>query len=100
MLDLCKKSKLENNYTELLNLSNLIAHLTSDELIPNKFKNVSEFIEMRKTQKSIKKVSQDYICPKCYKRETTVEHVQIRSLDEPASVFATCNVCNHFWIAG
>jgi DNA-directed RNA polymerase subunit M/transcription elongation factor TFIIS len=38
-----------------------------------------------------------YECPKCHERNSVQKEVQIRSADEPATVFITCLSCKHNW---
>jgi DNA-directed RNA polymerase subunit M/transcription elongation factor TFIIS len=38
-----------------------------------------------------------YICGRCGNNETTLESIQMRSLDEGNSIFATCVDCGKKW---
>ncbi len=76
-----------------------IASLSSEELIPGRYDSIREALETRKKQQVIQKISAIYVCPKCKQRQTTTEEVQLRSLDEPANIRATCLSCGNKWIA-
>jgi DNA-directed RNA polymerase subunit M/transcription elongation factor TFIIS len=41
-----------------------------------------------------------YKCGKCKKRETVYQELQLRSADEPMSLFITCLNCGHRWRLG
>lgn len=38
-----------------------------------------------------------YECEKCNNKKTTHESRQIRSADEPATIFITCHICRYVW---
>jgi DNA-directed RNA polymerase subunit M/transcription elongation factor TFIIS len=38
-----------------------------------------------------------YKCPQCHAKDHSIEEIQLRSLDEGATVYATCNKCGHRW---
>ncbi len=76
-----------------------IAQLSSEELIPGKYDELKESLENRKKQCVVQKTSTIYVCPKCKERKTTTQEIQLRSLDEPANIKATCLSCGHKWIA-
>ena len=43
------------------------------------------------------KIKSFYSCPKCRTKETTYYEMQIRSSDEPATKFLTCQICDFKW---
>jgi DNA-directed RNA polymerase subunit M/transcription elongation factor TFIIS len=54
--------------------------------------------ELKTQQKDIEMPSLNiYKCPNCKERDHTIYHVQTRSIDEPQTVKATCNVCGRTW---
>lgn len=45
-------------------------------------------------------MTDQYKCGKCKKRETIYQELQLRSADEPMSLFITCLNCGHRWRMG
>jgi DNA-directed RNA polymerase subunit M/transcription elongation factor TFIIS len=45
-------------------------------------------------------MTDQYKCGKCKKRETVYQELQLRSADEPMSLFITCLNCGHRWRMG
>lgn len=43
------------------------------------------------------KTSDEYVCHKCKKRETTYYSVQTRSVDESSTIYITCQPCGYRW---
>ena len=76
-----------------------IAFIESRDLVPHLYKDIEDSLNERKQQKIIQKVSKLYRCPKCGEKQSKIEEVQLRSLDEGANVSACCCNCFHTWIA-
>ncbi len=76
-----------------------IAFMTSEELIPSKYSALKNELDERSKQKIEQKISTLYICPKCKERKSTIDEVQLRSLDEAANIIATCMSCRYRWKA-
>jgi len=56
----------------------------------------NEFIEDKKNNIYTTDI---YECYKCHKRRCTIEIIQTRSADEPATTFVNCVVCGNHWTA-
>ena len=54
----------------------------------------TEFIEEKKNNIYTTDI---YECFKCHKRKCTIEIIQTRSADEPATTFVNCIVCGNHW---
>ncbi len=74
-----------------------ISKMTPEALCPSKNIKLLEELNNRREQKVYVKVSSDYTCPRCYRKEATTRSIQTRSLDEGETLFATCNFCSHRW---
>lgn len=77
-----------------------IGSMTSEELCPNKSQNIKETLNLRNNQHIKIKTSTLYQCKNCKKKEVTIKSVQIRALDESASLSLTCVFCNYNWVVG
>lgn len=77
-----------------------IAIMTSDELCPDKSKNIKENLNMRNNQQLNFKTSTLYKCRNCGKKEVKIQEYQGRSLDEGSNLSLTCNFCNYNWVIG
>ncbi len=76
-----------------------ISKLPPEMLSPSQNAELIEYLTARRTQKASVKVSTDYQCRKCFKRETTMRSMQIRSLDEGETLVITCTFCSFKWFA-
>jgi DNA-directed RNA polymerase I subunit RPA12 len=95
--DFIENTKFINNVlNENIDL-NKIAYLTSREISPEKYIKIDQNIEKRKNVKQTLNTSKMYKCSRCGKNETVLETMQMRSLDEGNSVFATCVDCGKKW---
>jgi DNA-directed RNA polymerase subunit M/transcription elongation factor TFIIS len=47
-----------------------------------------------------KAMTDQFLCSKCKSRETVYSEVQLRSCDEPMSLFIRCIKCSHKWRIG
>ena len=96
-------SEVNSSYllTEIKNKNidiDTIASLSSEKLCPDKSKKLKEKIKHRSLQKIERKRGKMYTCRICKRKETTVETVQLRALDEGSSYSITCVFCQHNWI--
>ncbi len=78
---------------------NVIAYMTSKELMPEKTAAIEYIINIRNNQKIQGKTSTMYKCPKCGHRESSIRETQLRSLDEGANILAACHNCTFSWVA-
>ena len=74
-----------------------IGEINDAELYPQQTARVRELHELQLRQKVTKKTSSNFKCPKCHKKNVTIEKVQYRCLDEPANYRAECVQCHHNW---
>jgi transcription elongation factor S-II len=88
--------RIITNHISIINLP----QLTPQELFPEnweklleKTKATSEFL---KTNKKIS-ITDQFKCGRCKKQECTYYTLQIRSADEPSTIFITCVNCGHKW---
>ena len=72
-----------------------LAFLKPEELNPEKFEKIIKKKEIEEHKKNNKATTNAFKCSKCGKRKCTVEEKQIRSGDEPATVFVECKECGH-----
>jgi len=103
--NLDSESEVQSDYLINLILSESvditkIASMSSEELCPEKSKNIKESLDKRNNQKINIKTSTLYKCKNCGKKEVTIKSVQIRALDEAASLSITCVFCQYNWVQG
>lgn len=75
---------------------NKIAFLKPEELNPEKYENIikkNEMVEFK--EKNAKVGTTAFTCAKCKKQNSEVTQKQIRSGDEPPTVFVKCLECGH-----
>ena len=104
--------RLRSIYTNLENKSFLqkivngaveiekIAFMTHQEFDPEKWKELLEQkvkIDASKLADTIEASTDVYLCRKCKTRKCTYTSVQIRSSDEPMTIFVTCLTCGKNW---
>ena len=78
-----------------------LAKMISQDLYPEKYKDINAKIEVSEKIIFSKKTSAMYQCGKCYEKKCTLEYVINRSLDEGTSIYATCVSCgNKFGVSG
>ena len=85
--------------TEFISIDNIKAYLyqTPQERCPEVWDEImkkNEFIEDKKNNIYTTDI---YECYKCHKRRCTIEIIQTRSADEPATTFVNCVVCGNHW---
>jgi DNA-directed RNA polymerase subunit M/transcription elongation factor TFIIS len=86
-----------NKKTIELNKLNEYLYLTPQKKCPDIWDTVvkkNEFIEDKKNNIYTTDI---YECFKCHKRRCTIEIIQTRSADEPATTFVNCVVCGNHW---
>ena len=79
---------------------NKVGYLTSEEIFPGRNDKIKEELKLRMAQKIKTKTSNMFRCPNCKERKTTYYEKQMRSFDEPATVFITCTPCGYQWRKG
>lgn len=79
---------------------NNIGFLNIQEIDPEKFIEIQKDIELRSKQKVEKKISKLFKCYNCGHRSTNYYSEQIRSFDEPSTLFITCTNCGNEWKKG
>jgi DNA-directed RNA polymerase subunit M/transcription elongation factor TFIIS len=89
-------NKILNNELDIMKL----ALMSSDELCPDKSKNIKENLNLRNNQHLNIKTSTLYKCKNCGKKEVKIQEYQGRSLDEGSNLSLTCNFCNYNWVIG
>lgn len=76
-----------------------LAFIHSRELASSEYSGIEAKIKLQQSQYIKLKHSKQYTCPKCHKRESIIQEVQLRSFDEGANISAKCINCDHKWIA-
>jgi DNA-directed RNA polymerase subunit M/transcription elongation factor TFIIS len=102
-LDICSEVKSDYLINKILNHEldiTKIANMSSDELCPDKSKNIKETLNLRNNQHLTVKTSTLYKCKNCGKKEVKIQEYQGRSLDEGSNLSLTCNFCNYNWVIG
>ena len=72
-----------------------IAFMKPAELNPDKFKDIIKKKEVEEMRLNDKGSTSTFECKKCKKSKTSVVEKQVRSGDEPATLFITCLECGH-----
>jgi DNA-directed RNA polymerase subunit M/transcription elongation factor TFIIS len=87
-------SHLDNKNSYLLNLlkhktvdTNIIPKMTFDELNPDTFSHIKNKKIAEETKKNTKEGSTTYTCPKCKRANSRLIERQMRSGDEPPTIF-------------
>jgi DNA-directed RNA polymerase subunit M/transcription elongation factor TFIIS len=88
-------NRIINNEVDVDN----IGKMKSNELRPEKTKDIYDDIEYRKSIEVVKKYSTQHVCFKCGGRKTTETEIQMRSLDEGSTIIITCEMenCSNVW---
>ena len=76
-----------------------ISKMTSQEMYPEKYKDINERINMSKLVVQTIKTSALYKCPLCKENKCSIENRYNRSLDEGAGLTLNCLNCQHQWNA-
>ena len=89
----------EDSKKHVVSVENIKTYLyqTPQERYPEVWDEVmkkNEFIEDKKNNIYTTDI---YECYRCHKRRCTIEIIQTRSADEPATTFVNCVVCGNHW---
>jgi len=80
-----------------------IPFLSHDCMFPERWKDAMDK-KLRKDEHIIQEkpaaMTTQFKCGKCKKRECTYQELQLRSCDEPMTLFITCLNCGHRWRIG
>lgn len=76
-----------------------LPRLSSQELFPEKYADITTRINNAKGVEIKIKTSSMHTCPRCYKKESTSKPRYNRSLDECVNQTHTCVNCDHEWNA-
>ncbi len=77
-----------------------IVHLTETELFPELNRDLAEKMfqrEQRLLEGNRAAATDQFICPRCHKRQCTYYEMQTRSADEPMTIFIQCVNCGKRW---
>jgi DNA-directed RNA polymerase subunit M/transcription elongation factor TFIIS len=87
---------LENEFA-----ANELAYMKPENMFPEVWKNVID-LKMLRDQYCEKPeaMTDQYRCGRCKKRECVYQEIQLRSADEPMSLFITCLNCGNRWRMG
>jgi DNA-directed RNA polymerase subunit M/transcription elongation factor TFIIS len=77
-----------------ININN-ISYLRPDELNPEQFKHIKDKKKLEEAKKNSKIGTSAFTCPKCKKKNSKITERQMRSGDEPPTIFITCLECEH-----
>lgn len=78
----------------------VIAFMTHQEMNPNRWNSLIQQKVLRDKSKlttNIEASTDMYTCKKCKSKRCTYYELQIRSADEPATIFVTCLDCGKHW---
>ena len=78
---------------------NVLPKMTSQELFPEKYKNVLSKLELSKNVERTVRTTAMHTCRRCKKSECTYENLYNRSLDEGVNLMVTCMSCGLEWKA-
>jgi len=74
---------------------NEIPTLNPDQLNPEQFADIKKKQQIKEAKSNSKKGTAAFPCPKCKKSNSKITERQMRSGDEPPTIFVTCLECNH-----
>ncbi len=74
-----------------------ISNINSKDICPEKYIEIEKKIELKKNVKYHLNTSKLHTCFRCGNKETIIDSLQIRSLDESNDIFATCIKCGNKW---
>ena len=81
-------------------LPHKLAFMTAKELFPEKWAQLVEDQQKRAealSELQVGKTTDQYKCGRCGNRKCTYYELQIRSADEPMTIFITCTNCGNQW---
>jgi len=89
----------EDNKVNKIDYNNLDIYLSQNpqERCPKLWEDVIKKIEFIEEKKHNIYTTDIYECFRCHKRKCTIEIIQTRSADEPATTFVNCIVCGNHW---
>lgn len=73
----------------------ILCEYRPEELDPEKYKSILDKKKMEEYRKKNKATSDAFTCPKCKSKKSEVTQKQIRSGDEPATIFIKCVECGY-----
>ena len=80
-----------------------LAHMKRDNLFPDKWRLLIDH-KLRRDEHILDEkpaaMTDQYKCSRCHRRETTFYELQLRSADEPSTIFVCCVPCGHRWRMG
>ena len=102
--NISKKCGVSNNYLicHIVNNNldiNKLPYMSSQELFPEKYKELISKLEASKNVTRTIKTTSMYKCRRCHKNECTEENRYNRSLDEGVNLTITCMSCGYQWNA-
>ena len=102
--NISKKCGVSNNYLicHIVNNNldiNKLPYMSSQELFPEKYKELISKLEASKNVTRTVKTTSMYKCRRCHKNECTEENRYNRSLDEGVNLTITCMSCGYQWNA-
>jgi DNA-directed RNA polymerase subunit M/transcription elongation factor TFIIS len=89
----------EDNKVNKIDYTKLDIYLAQNpqERCPKLWEEVIKKIEFIEEKKHNIYTTDIYECFRCHKRKCTIEIIQTRSADEPATTFVNCIVCGNHW---
>jgi len=89
----------EDNKVNKIDYTKLDIYLSQNpqERCPKLWEEVIKKIEFIEEKKHNIYTTDIYECFRCHKRKCTIEIIQTRSADEPATTFVNCIVCGNHW---
>jgi len=72
-----------------------IPTLNPDQLNPEQFADIKKKQQIKEAKSNSKKGTNAFPCPKCKKSNSKITERQMRSGDEPPTIFVTCLECTH-----
>jgi DNA-directed RNA polymerase subunit M/transcription elongation factor TFIIS len=77
-----------------------VAFMTHQEFCPDKWETLiktKSIRDMNKFENNIEAATDTFTCKKCKSKKCTYYLQQIRSADEPCTIFVNCVICNYRW---
>lgn len=72
-----------------------IPTLNPDQLNPEQFADIKKKQQIKEAKSNSTKGSNAFTCPKCKQKNSKLTERQMRSGDEPPTIFVTCLECNY-----
>ncbi len=80
-----------------------IPFMKPDQMFPEKWIDIMNIKQKKEDsifEDNLKPMTDQFVCGKCKSRECVYREVQIRSCDEPMTLFIKCIQCGHKWRMG